>query len=244
MTTTKRPYADGTDVPVARSLDEIKTELAKRGVTTFGYAQDGAAGGPVRVVVAFKNIVEPDPQDYPGYRAGNGRWVDGEKQRAQETRRRWRTLALYIKAALVAVDEQLMTAPQVLQAFALLPDGRTAGDWLEPQLKHAYATGQMPVIAAQHKGEKETLDERFARWIEANPQVLDVFIERAEQYRSQGRRKIGAKRIVEDMRWDERLYVNGDPFKINNVFVSRLARLAVAQRPHLAGFFEFRELQS
>lgn len=104
--------------------------------------------------------------------------------------------------------------------------------------------GRHPVIQAQHKKDKETLDERFARWIEANPAVLEVFIERAEQYRSQGRKKIGAKRIVEDMRWDERLWTAGDPFKINNVFVSRLARLAVSQRPHLAGFFEFRELQS
>lgn len=149
MTTTKRPYAEGTDVPVSRSLDEIKSELAKRGVTTFGYAQDGR-----RVVVAFTlegrhyrmMITEPDPKDYPGYRAGNGRWVDGEKQLAQETLRRWRTLALYIKAALVAVDEKILTAPQVLQPFALLPNGRTAGEWLEPQLQRAYETGQMPPL--------------------------------------------------------------------------------------------------
>lgn len=104
--------------------------------------------------------------------------------------------------------------------------------------------GQHPVIAAQHKGEQETLDERFAKWIEANPQVLEVFTRRALQYQAEGRKKVGAKRIVEDMRWDEQLWTANDPFKINNLFVSRLARLAVTRQPRLAGFFEFRELQS
>lgn len=101
-----------------------------------------------------------------------------------------------------------------------------------------------PVVAAQHKDEEQTLDERFAKWIEANPLVLDVFIRRARQFIAQGRRKIGSKRIVEDMRWDEDLLTNGDPFKINNLFVSRLTRRAIAACPELAPYIELRDLRS
>lgn len=108
----------------------------------------------------------------------------------------------------------------------------------------AARSGRHPVAAAQHQGEPETLDERFERWIKANPQVLEAFIRRAEQYRAQGYTRLGAKHITEDMRSDRSLWTDGDPFKINNLFVSRLARLAVAERPYLAQFFEFRELQS
>lgn len=149
MTTTKRPYAEGTDVPVDRTLADIKAELAARGVTKFGYGQDGN-----RVVLGFTlegrnyvmRIIEPDPQDFPRYRAKNNRWVDGEVRLEQERRRKWRVLYLHVKAALVLVDEKMQTAAHVFQAYALLPDGRTAGDWLEPQLKHAYETGQMPPL--------------------------------------------------------------------------------------------------
>lgn len=101
-----------------------------------------------------------------------------------------------------------------------------------------------PVILAQHKGEEQPLDEAYRAWIEANPVVLDVFIRRAKELIAQGRQKFGAKRIVEDMRWDERLWTHGEPWKINNRHVSRLVRDAIARCPELAPYFELRELQS
>ena len=51
-------------------------------------------------------------------------------------------------------------------------------------------------------------------------------------------------RLVEVMRWDTRLTTNGDPFKLNNSYTSRLARAAVARHPELDDFFEQRELRS
>lgn len=115
---------------------------------------------------------------------------------------------------------------------------------VQPLRRASRRPTERPVILAQHKDDKESLDERFANWIAANPLVLQVFIRRARQYVAQGRKKIGAKRIVEDMRWDEALWTAGDPFKINNLFVSRLARRAIAVAPDLAPYFELRELQS
>lgn len=97
------------------------------------------------------------------------------------------------------------------------------------------------VTTPQHD---DDLDARFAEWIAANPHVLDAFCERALEAKRAGRTKIGAKRLVEIMRWDTRLSTNGDPFKLNNSYTSRLARAAKARHPELDGFFEERELRS
>lgn len=101
-----------------------------------------------------------------------------------------------------------------------------------------------PVAEVQHPTDEPSLDLRFARWLEQNPAVLDVFVDVSLQAHHTGRTRIGAKRIVEQMRWDTRLPTTGDAFKLNNSFVSRLARAAVGRRPELADLFEFRELRS
>lgn len=101
-------------------------------------------------------------------------------------------------------------------------------------------SGHAAVTTPQH----EDLDARFAEWIAANGHVLDAFCERALEAKRAGRQRIGAKRLVEVMRWDTRLTTNGDVFKLNNSFTSRLARAAKARYPELDGFFEERELRS
>lgn len=101
-----------------------------------------------------------------------------------------------------------------------------------------------PVAEANHADDERNLDLRFAAWLEANPHVLDVFIQRALAAQRAGRTRIGAKRLVEAMRWDLALTTTGDEFRLNNNYVSRLARAAVTARPELATLFEFRELRS
>lgn len=102
-------------------------------------------------------------------------------------------------------------------------------------------SGHAAVTTPQHDTD---LDARFTEWIAANGHVLDAFCERALEAKRAGRQRIGAKRLVEVMRWDTRLTTNGDVFKLNNSFTSRLARAAKARYPELDGFFEERELRS
>lgn len=90
----------------------------------------------------------------------------------------------------------------------------------------------------------ESADAAFERWIGANPHVLSMFIDLALQLQRAGRRRIGAKAIVERMRWEYMLRTDGDGFKLNNNWTSRLARAAVRRRPELADVFEFRELRT
>jgi hypothetical protein len=101
--------------------------------------------------------------------------------------------------------------------------------------------GHAAVTTPQHE---DDLDARFDAWLRANGHVLDQFCEMARAAKRAGRQRIGAKRLIEIMRWDTRLTTNGDPFKLNNSFTSRLSRAAVARHPELDGFFEQRELRS
>lgn len=93
-----------------------------------------------------------------------------------------------------------------------------------------------------------TIDERFDIWIAANPEVLEGFVRLAQQAKDAGRTRIGAKLICEVLRWetlirgDAEVFGDDAGFKLNNVYVSRLARLAVKQHPDLEDLFAFRRL--
>jgi hypothetical protein len=100
-----------------------------------------------------------------------------------------------------------------------------------------------PVVEVQH-AENESLDSQFRAWLAANPHILDAFVILALQLQRAGRRQIGAKLIVERMRWEYAMQTTGDDFKLNNNYTSRLARAAVGRRPELESLFEFRELRS
>ena len=100
-----------------------------------------------------------------------------------------------------------------------------------------------PIVKIEHR-KGETLDDKFKRWIEANPHVLRVFIRFALEMKRRGRERIGRQLIVERMRWEWMGKTEEDDFKMNNSYTSRLSRLAVKECPELEGLFEFRELKS
>jgi hypothetical protein len=50
-----------------------------------------------------------------------------------------------VKALLEATESGLdALAERIMQSLILLPDGRTVGEWWQPQLERAYLTGEMP----------------------------------------------------------------------------------------------------
>lgn len=102
-------------------------------------------------------------------------------------------------------------------------------------------SGHAAVTTPQHDTD---LDARFAEWLRENGHVLDQFCEMARAAKRAGRQRIGAKRLIEIMRWDTNTQTTGDTFKFNNSFTSRLVRAAIARHPELDGFFEQRELRS
>lgn len=77
--------------------------------------------------------------------------IPGEA-REQTRRSLWRALLLTIRAKLEAVEQGISTTEEEFLAFLVLPDGRTAGEWLRPQIEISYAGGQMPPLLPAPKG--------------------------------------------------------------------------------------------
>ena len=91
----------------------------------------------------------------------------------------------------------------------------------------------------------EKLDFEFAEFIEANPHVYQRFRMLAVKLMAKGHTKWGAKSLWEILRWELAVNTNagvGAP-KLNNNFVSRMARKLMKEEEEFAGFFELRKLK-
>lgn len=86
----------------------------------------------------------------------------------------------------------------------------------------------------------ETLEERAARWIAANPEPVRQFAEVALAMHRAGER-IGAKAIAEHLRVDRVVTDRcGDRWLWNNSYTSHVARYVMERWPELDGYFETR----
>ena len=144
-------YAKDTEVPIDRSKSEIERILQRYGATAFMYGWNEG-----KAIIGFSlhsyqyRIVLPLPamKDFERTPARQTKRSQSEmlKAYAQGTRQRWRALALWIKAVLEANEANIVTLEEALQAFVLLPNGRTVSEWLAPQLYEVYQTGRMPPL--------------------------------------------------------------------------------------------------
>lgn len=90
---------------------------------------------------------------------------------------------------------------------------------------------------------KKTIDERFERFHSANPAVFTLFLRFAREARAKGR-KIGAKAIIERLRWEVMIETDED-YRLNDHYTSRYARLAMELFPEeFRDFFETRTLRT
>lgn len=143
-------FAQGTDVPVDRSKAEIERILTRYGATRFmsGWDQQSATlafeahGKRVRFVMHLPTLddVAKSPKGQRRNPSQQRSALDGE------VRRRWRALALVIKAKLEAVASGVTNFEVEFMAHILLPNGDTAGSWLLPQIDRAYSSGKMPPL--------------------------------------------------------------------------------------------------
>jgi hypothetical protein len=142
-------YAENTEVPVERSKAEIEKLIARYGgsLISFGWRSEQVAvlGFRWRERMIKFEIRMPDPKDYQRT-ARNLQRTRIQVQAAvdAETRRRWRVLLIRLKVKFETVDSEPDLWEEEFLANVLLPDGKTVGRWLQPQLEQAYITGQMP----------------------------------------------------------------------------------------------------
>lgn len=143
-------YAQGTTVPPERSRAEIEKTLSRYGADAFGYLVDTdraviefrADGRRVRFVV---NRPDADDQDFLLDKRGYLLTTTQTLARVEaEERRRWRALALAIKAKLEVVASGIASFEEEFLPHIVLPNGETVGQWIVPQVAAAYESKQMP----------------------------------------------------------------------------------------------------
>jgi hypothetical protein len=92
-------------------------------------------------------------------------------------------------------------------------------------------------------GKFETIDDKFRAFHDANPWLADELEKLADVEYRHGDGRIGIKYLIEVLRWNYRRATTGQPFRIDNDFTSRYARLLVDRRPEFANLFETRTLR-
>jgi hypothetical protein len=149
-------YAKDTTVSSARSKMEIEKTLAKFGARAFMYGWEGE-----HAAVAFQMydrhikfiLPLPSRDDFSQTETGRERAANvAEKAYEQAVKQKWRSLALIIKAKLVAVDDGILSFEEAFLAHIVLPDKSTVGQFILPQIARAYDQGSMPKMLPEHKG--------------------------------------------------------------------------------------------
>ncbi len=144
-------YAEKTSVSALKTKADIEALVQRYGADQFisGYRDDIAVIGfsmAGRQIKFFLPLPDKNSREY-WYTPGRGqRRSDKAAYEAweQACRSRWRALYLVIKAKLEAVEAGISTVEREFLYDIVLPDGRTAGEWLTPQIEEAYQTKQMP----------------------------------------------------------------------------------------------------
>jgi hypothetical protein len=146
-------YARDTLVSTTQSRLEIEQTLKRYGATAFMYAEDDG-----RVLIGFRAhdrlirfvLAMPEPSDHAFTHTAvknSLRTTEGQQQAHQQAvRQRWRALAMIIKAKLEAVDAGVTVFEDEFLSHIVLPDGKTVGDFLRPQIATTYKSGSMPQL--------------------------------------------------------------------------------------------------
>lgn len=145
-----RLYATGTGVPADRSRAEIEKTLTRYGATGFIYGWEG-----LRALVAFQMnarrikflLPMPDKAEVGKTRTGRKRrGAAVEMAHQQEVRRRWRALALAVKAKLEVVASGIVGFDEEFMPYIVMPDGKTVAEHVSPSIAEAYQGGKMKAL--------------------------------------------------------------------------------------------------
>lgn len=133
-------YAAGTKVAIDRTRAEIDRTLVRFGASAVAHGWDsttavlGFRAGGIQVRIALP-LPQPDDVDFTETATGRPRTVAAARDAySNEVQRRWRSLALVLKAKLEAVATGIATMEQEFLAYRVLPDGTTVGERVAAEL--------------------------------------------------------------------------------------------------------------
>jgi hypothetical protein len=94
---------------------------------------------------------------------------------------------------------------------------------------------------------QETIQARFEEFDRMHPEVWEMFLRFARDAHQRGRKRFGAKMIMERIRWYFTIESHPDskePFKLNNNYTARYVRKLHAMHPELGHLFATRRIQT
>jgi len=148
-------YADNTKVPTSKSIQDIEKIILRFGADGFMYGWQKDERDNHIAAISFRYENRQIRFHLPIGKAEDHLMTPRMHRRTErqaeeffhkDVNRRWRSLLLIIKAKLVAIQDGITTFDNEFLAFMVLPNGRTAGDWLVPQLDEAMEQGIMPEL--------------------------------------------------------------------------------------------------
>jgi len=83
--------------------------------------------------------------------------------------------------------------------------------------------------------------EKIEKYHAENPHIYNMFIKFTMSALYKGHKYIGAKMIIERIRWESLIEANNDKFKINNNMAPFYSRLFMKQYPMYKDIFRLRE---
>lgn len=144
-------YAEKTSVSASKTKADIEDLIIRAGAGQFvsGFKDNMAIIGfsladrQIRFVLPLPDKSEkqfwftPERKNRRSEEQAYAAWE-------QACRSRWRALYLIIKAKLEAVESGISTVEREFFYDVVLPDGKTIGEFMAPQLEIVYQNGTMP----------------------------------------------------------------------------------------------------
>ncbi len=147
-------FAEDTKVPIERSKAEIESMLIRYGADQFvsGWGE-AEARIQFRANERYIRFVLPIPKKDEARFTQHARYTWKRRSEAeavkaweQELRRRWRALALVVKAKLEAVQSGIVGFEDEFMAHIVMPDGKTVAEHARPMIAQVYETGKVTAL--------------------------------------------------------------------------------------------------
>jgi len=153
-------YASETTVSSERSQAEIKSTLQRYGASKYAFFEEDSRSAIIFELsdrrLKFELPLPSRTEDEFIFKTRNGELTKNtypidqqHKKWEQACRQRWRALALAIKAKLEAVESGITDFEEEFLAHILMPDGRTIGEHIVPQVGQLCSPGALaPLLPA------------------------------------------------------------------------------------------------
>jgi len=93
-------------------------------------------------------------------------------------------------------------------------------------------------------GDNKSIYDQFVRFHRQHPKVYELFKAFSLQLIKKGKTTLGAKMIIERIRWEMETGSHDEAgFKINNNYTAHYARLFMQEHKEYTGYFETREIK-